>query len=84
MKTRDRGIKIATKTKGPHTMESFHKQRDTNLNKLQRSVLDFLVRILQVQVENVKYFRFVNFTPTDLVVFQLVSETMQHVPWTNV
>ena len=44
-----------------------------HLDQLQSSVLYFLVRVIQMEVEEVKDLSLVHLAPADLVVLQLVS-----------
>ena len=46
-----------------------------HLDQLQSSVLYFLVRVIQMEVEEVKDLSLVHLAPADLVVLQLVSVT---------
>ena len=45
----------------------------THLDKLEGSVLDLLVRVIEMEVKEVKDLSLVHLTPANLVVFQLVS-----------
>ena len=48
-----------------------------HLDKLEGGVLYLLVRVIQMEVEEVKDLRLVHLTPADLVVLQLVSVKTQ-------
>ena len=45
----------------------------THLDKLEGSVLDLLVRVIEMEVKEVKDLSLVHLTPANLVVLQLVS-----------
>lgn len=49
----------------------------THLDKLEGSVLDLLVRVIEMEVEEVKDLSLVHLTPADLVVLQLVSKRIR-------
>ena len=49
----------------------------THLDKLEGSVLYLLVRVIKMEIEEVKDLRLVHLTPADLVVLQLVSVKTQ-------
>ena len=53
----------------------------THLDKLEGSVLDLLVRVIEMDIEEVKDLCLVHLTPADLVVLQLVSENIRMMTW---